>query len=98
MHLLNLHLLYLFVFAEVCLLLVMPGPPPPPPMMGRGLPTNRGRGGAAPAPSAGGADKNALLAAIRTGAALKKSVTNDRSTPLISGMMLPLFLMERVEC
>ena len=63
----------------------MPGPPPPPPM-GRGVnrarvaPSGGGGGGGAP-------DKGALLAAIRTGTNLKKTVTNDRSNVIGAGML-----------
>ncbi|MPC73860.1 hypothetical protein E2C01_068200 [Portunus trituberculatus] len=60
---------------------VMPPPPPPPAPGGlRGPP-------APPPPSAklggGSADRGALLSAIRTGKALKRTQTNDRSAPLI---------------
>lgn len=65
----------------------MPGPPPPPPpggppppmmpsstglssMVGKSSPDNRG----------------ALLQSIRTGTKLKKTVTVDKSAPLISGV------------
>ena len=33
----------------------------------------------------GGADRDQLLTSIRQGAALKKTVTNDRSAPVIEG-------------
>lgn len=49
----------------------MPGPPAPP-----RLPAARGGGG-------GGDARGALLADIRGGATLKKTVTNDRSAPVV---------------
>lgn len=62
----------------------MPGPPPPPPM------------GAPPpmmppppptfVPSKGGSDsRGALLQSIRQGTKLKKTITVDKSAPMISG-------------
>lgn len=59
----------------------MPAPPPPPPI-----------GPAAPPPSLLKASKgsvverDALLKSIRKGAKLKKTMTNDRSAPLLSGL------------
>lgn len=57
-----------------------PGPPgpPPPPIGGLKL--------GPPAKSSGGGDtRSALLQSIQKGAQLKKTVTNDKSAPLISG-------------
>lgn len=76
----------------------MPGPPPPPPaappppMM------------AAPpvfAPPKGGADdRSALLSSIRQGKKLKKTVTVDKSAPLIPGIQnwLFFFLILNIVC
>ena len=57
-----------------------PGPPPPPAApSGRGpKPFGKKAGGGAP-------DRNALLSSIQQGKALKKTVTNDRSAPLVGG-------------
>lgn len=58
----------------------MPAPPPPPPLAP-----------AAPPPPLfkvsknSGNERDALLKSIRKGAKLKKTVTNDRSGPLLSG-------------
>ncbi|RIA84940.1 hypothetical protein C1645_831558 [Glomus cerebriforme] len=52
----------------------MPGPPPPPPPPP-----------AAPAPPPPSTGRNALLEDIQKGKKLKKSVTNDRSAPVIDG-------------
>lgn len=64
----------------------MPGPPPPPP--------------AAPpppvftAPKGGGPDdRGALLKSIRQGAKLKKTVTVDKSAPMIPGKLLRMSLV-----
>ncbi|CAH0387413.1 unnamed protein product [Bemisia tabaci] len=64
----------------------MPNPPPPPPpgpppapMMAFNTSKSKSSGGAEPQA------RNALLQSIRQGATLKKTVTNDRSQPLISG-------------
>ncbi|XP_046390535.1 WAS/WASL-interacting protein family member 1-like isoform X2 [Ischnura elegans] len=55
-----------------------PGPPPPP-----SFSLNSKE---APKPSGGGPDgRDLLLHSIRQGAKLKKTVTNDRSAPLVSG-------------
>lgn len=54
-----------------------PGPPPPPSFGAKG-PAKMGKSG-------GGEDRNQLLNSIRQGAALKKTVTNDRSAPIIEG-------------
>lgn len=60
----------------------MPGPPPPPPMGGPPPPPIF-----SPAKSSGGDDnRSALLQSIRQGAKLKKTVTNDKSAPMISGI------------
>lgn len=58
----------------------MPGPPPPPPPMAP----------AAPPPPVFKApkvsnDRGALLKSIQKGTKLKKTVTNDKSAPLIAG-------------
>lgn len=50
----------------------MPAPPPPPPAPSFNL------GGGSP-------DVGALLQSIRAGKPLKKTVTNDKSAPAISG-------------
>lgn len=57
-----------------------PGPPPPPAApSGRGpKPSGKNAGGGAP-------NRNALLSSIQQGKALKKTVTNDRSSPLVGG-------------
>lgn len=58
----------------------MPGPPPPPPMM---APVKKF---VIPAASSGGGDpRNALLGQIQKGAKLKKTVTVDKSGPLVAG-------------
>jgi len=60
----------------------MPGPPPPPPP-GAPPPMMPPPPAFSP-PSGGGADnRSALLSSIRKGAALKKTVTNDRSAPIV---------------
>ncbi|KAL3962133.1 hypothetical protein ACCO45_003656 [Purpureocillium lilacinum] len=51
-----------------------PPPPPPPPLLG----------GAGPPRPPGGGNRNALLADISKGKALKKAVTNDRSAPALA--------------
>ncbi|KAM6483984.1 hypothetical protein HDV62DRAFT_310558 [Trichoderma sp. SZMC 28011] len=66
-----------------------PPPPPPPPLPGAGgpppppPPPGGAPGGlpARPPPSSGG--RNALLADINKGRSLKKTVTNDRSAPVV---------------
>ena len=66
----------------------MPAPPPPPPP-GPPPPPMFNMGGKSAAPVKKGAvgepDRNQLLSSIRQGAALKKTVTNDRSAPIIDG-------------
>ncbi|CAJ0578857.1 unnamed protein product, partial [Mesorhabditis spiculigera] len=57
-----------------------PPPPPPPPPMAPGPPK-----AAAPTKASSGDGRGALLSEIRGGARLKKTVTNDRSAPLVSG-------------
>ncbi|KAF4224921.1 hypothetical protein CNMCM6805_007439 [Aspergillus fumigatiaffinis] len=54
----------------------MGGPPPPPPPSGR-LPSRPAKGETK--------DRSALLSDITKGTRLKKTVTNDRSAPLIAG-------------
>ena len=59
----------------------MAPPPPPPPALtssGGGKPTDKKAGG-------GGAERGAFLSSIQQGKALKKTVTNDRSAPLVGG-------------
>ncbi|XP_069194469.1 LOW QUALITY PROTEIN: WAS/WASL-interacting protein family member 1 [Procambarus clarkii] len=59
-------------------------PPPPPPPAPGGLQRRGPHAPPQPVPkAAGGDDRNALLSSIRTGAKLKKTVTNDRSAPII---------------
>lgn len=60
-----------------------PGPPPPP----AGAPPPPKFGGSKAKPSGGGAGagRGALLSSISQGAKLKKTVTNDRSSPIVSG-------------
>ena len=60
----------------------MPPPPPPPgapppPAKAAFVPPKAKKGGG------GGADRGALLQSIQKGKALKKTVTNDRSSPLV---------------
>lgn len=66
----------------------MPPPPPPapPPLpkLASGASSSQGKSNFEPPP-----DRNALLSQIRKGARLKKSETNDRSTPLIEGSRSP---------
>jgi len=60
----------------------MPPPPPPP-----GPPPPIGLGIGQPpksVPTGGGSNRNDLLKSIQQGKALKKTVTNDRSSPLVS--------------
>ncbi|KAK4292124.1 hypothetical protein Pmani_035083 [Petrolisthes manimaculis] len=52
--------------------------PPPPPPAPRGPPAPRPM-----VPKGGGDDRGALLSSIRTGTKLKKTVTNDRSGPVV---------------
>lgn len=56
----------------------MPGPPPPPPML---APVKK----FVPVASAGGDNRNALLGQIQKGAKLKKTVTVDKSGPIVAG-------------
>lgn len=62
----------------------MPAPPPPPPMASAAPPPLLFK---APKSSCGGGanDRDALLKSIKKGAKLKKTVTNDRSAPMIAG-------------
>ena len=65
-----------------------PPAPPPPPMNLPGGPNPASLMTTKTSPSkppSGAGDRNALLQQIRTGAKLKKTVTNDRSQPLIDG-------------
>lgn len=55
----------------------MPPPPPPGPPPAFNLPKSKG--------SNGGENRGALLQSIRQGAKLKKTVTVDKSAPLIAG-------------
>lgn len=61
----------------------MPPPPPPPPPAApaapppaKAPPKSKGGGG-------GAVNREALLSEIHTGARLKKTVTNDRSAPVV---------------
>ena len=56
-----------------------PGPPAPPP----GLLPKASPGKLASKPAKGGGDRNALLSSIQKGTHLKKTVTNDRSAPIV---------------
>lgn len=58
----------------------MPPPPPPP-----GPPPGPGPGRKTAKASGGAPDRGALLKSIQQGKALKKTVTNDRSAPLVGG-------------
>ncbi|EQB55662.1 hypothetical protein CGLO_04408 [Colletotrichum gloeosporioides Cg-14] len=67
-----------------------PPPPPPPPMPGMGGPPPPPPPGGPPGlgslpsrPAGGGANRGALLSDISKGKALKKTVTNDRSAPVV---------------
>lgn len=71
----------------------MPGPPPPPPPGGPPPPPVF-----TPSKSSGKPDeRSALLQSIRKGAALKKTVTVDKSGPMIPGnvnfIVLSIFLL-----
>jgi len=73
----------------------MPPPPPPPPPIGGPAPPPppppafSGGGGK----SSGGGDRNALLTDIHKGLKLKKTVTNDRSSPLTSSAFCIIVLL-----
>ena len=66
----------------------MPAPPPPPPPGPPPPPMFNSGKSAAPVKKAasGEPDRNQLLSSIRQGAALKKTVTNDRSAPIFDGV------------
>ena len=61
-----------------------PGPPPGPPGPPRPPPIKVGGGGGKPNSSKPN-DRGALLKSIQQGKALKKTVTNDRSAPVVGG-------------
>ena len=66
----------------------MPGPPPPPPPPPPGPPPPPSIKVDKPAGKklgGGGTDRNDLLKSIQQGKALKKTVTNDRSSPVVGG-------------
>jgi hypothetical protein len=72
----------------------MPFPPPPPPP---GPPTPIfGNGGPQTVRSAGDG-RGLLMQSIRQGAALKKTVTNDRSSPMIGKLNSPIFFRKGTE-
>lgn len=58
----------------------MPFPPPPPPP---GPPTAIFRNGGSQAVCSAGDGRGLLMQSIRQGKTLKKTVTNDRSSPMI---------------
>lgn len=64
----------------------MPGPPPPPPPGGPPPPPTFSM----PPPASN--DRSALLKSIQKGAKLKKTVTVDKSGPMIPGMLYNFFL------
>ena len=65
-----------------------PGPPPGPPGPPRPPPIKVGGGGGKPNSSKPN-DRGALLKSIQQGKALKKTVTNDRSAPIVGGGSKP---------
>ena len=65
----------------------MPPPPPPPPPPAPGPPPPPVGGGSK---GGGTANRGALLGEIHKGAKLKKTVTNDRSAPVVGGLYFVL--------
>lgn len=67
-------------------------PPPPPPPPGAPPPPKASSGGVKKSGGGGGsAGRGALLGSIQSGARLKKTVTNDRSSPLVGSKSLFLY-------
>ena len=63
----------------------MPPHPPPAPSPPLAAPSGRGPKPSSKKAVGGASDRNALLSSIQQGKALKKTVTNDRSAPLVGG-------------
>lgn len=71
----------------------MPGPPPPPPAAPPPMcPPPPPAFTPSPSKSAGDS-RGALLQSIRQGAKLKKTVTNDRSAPVVGSKLYVLILL-----